>query len=98
MFEAWYAEWNREPGSAPRLAPPQSRRDLLQDAFDDVGAVFDAKLVWNRQKEGVRLGDGLVGAKFPDQFVGRAVAAAEDGARVLVEEAHLIPLVAAAAK
>src|SRR5689334_17140690 len=72
---------------------------MLQDALNDVGAVVDAELVWDGQQEGVRLGDGLVGAELLDEDVGLGgIAAAEDGAGPLAEEADLVLLLAAAAE
>ena len=70
---------------------------MLQDRLDDVGVVVDAELIGHGQQQRVGLGDGLVLLQLLDQHVRLGgVAAAEDGACVVAEEADLVPLLVAA--
>ena len=58
-----------------------------------MGVVVDAELVRDGQEQRVGRGDGLVRRELLDQHVGLGgVAAAEDGAGVLVDVADLVLL------
>jgi hypothetical protein len=47
--------------------PAQSRRDVLQDRFDEVSIVVDAQLVRDGQQQRIRLGDCLVLPELLDE-------------------------------
>src|SRR4051794_668455 len=73
------------------LAPAELWRDVLQDALDDVGVVFDTELVGHRQQQRVRRGDRLVLRELLDELVRCArVAPAEHRTRVLVQPADRV--------
>src|SRR4051795_11912065 len=72
-------------------APSETRRDLHQNGFDHVGVVVDSELIGHGQKQSVGLRDSFVLRELPDEYLRlSSVAAAEDGARVVAEEADLV--------
>ena len=82
-----------------RSAPSEFRRDVLEDALDRVRVVVDAERVRHGEKQCVGSGDRFVGREFFDEHVGLGgVRAAEDRARVAVDEADLILIARLAAE
>src|SRR5690606_28544621 len=80
-------------------APAESRGDMGQDRFDDMGVVIDAELVRNGEQKRVGLGDGFVSPQFLDKLVRLGgVAPSEDRPRILVDEADLVGAFVASAE
>src|SRR5216684_1113131 len=74
-------------------APAEVRSDVLEDAFEHVGVVVHTQLVRDREEQRIGRLDRLVAREFFDQHVGfRGVRAAEDGPRVRVDVADLVPV------
>src|SRR5688572_32194145 len=79
--------------------PAEFRGDVLEDALDGVGVVFDAQLVWDSQEQRVGGGDCFVLGKLFDQHVGLGgVRAAENGARVGVDVTDLVLITSVASE
>src|SRR5580658_1913352 len=78
-------------GQSNSSPPAQRRGDVFEDRLDDVGVVVDPELVGHGEQERVGFGDGLVLLELLDQHVGLSgVAAAENGAPVVAEEADRV--------
>jgi len=72
-------------------APTERRGDVRQDRLDHVRIVGDAQLIGDREQQRIGLGDGLILLELLDQNLRLGgVAAAEDRARVGVDEADLV--------
>src|SRR5260370_20809188 len=82
-----------------RSAPAEFRSDVLEDAFEHVGVVVHTQLVRDREEQRVGCLDGLVAREFFHQYVGfRGVRPPEDGPRVRVDVADLVPVAGVSAK
>src|ERR1700722_13282347 len=89
----------RVPRTVAGSPPAQRRGDVLEDRLDDVDVVIDAELIWYRQQQRVGLGNGFVLLELFDQNVRLGgVAAAENGAPVVAEEADRVCALAVAAE
>ena len=72
---------------------------MFEDRLDDMGVVIDAELVGHREQQRVGFGDGLVFLELLDQDVRLGgVAAAENGAPVVAEEADRVCALVVAAR
>src|SRR3569833_2793040 len=72
-------------------APTERRGDVRQDRLDHVRIVGAAQLIGDREQQRIGLGDGLILLELLDQNLRLGgVAAAEDRARVGVDEADLV--------
>ena len=84
------AEEARHEATPAASAPAQLRRDVPDDAVQQVRVVVDAELVRDRQQQRVRGGDRLVLGELLDELVGLpGIRLAEPG-RAAVDEADLV--------
>src|ERR1700761_338931 len=91
------ARWPRPAASSS--PPAEGRRDVGQNPFDDVRIVGHAQLIGYGQEQRISLGDGLVLPELFDEHIRfGGIAAAEDRARVLVDEPDLVRTLALVAE
>ena len=73
-----------------RSAPAQLRRDVPDDAVQQVRVVVDAELVRDRQQQRVRGGDRLVPGELLDELVGLPGVRLAESGQPAVDEADLV--------
>src|SRR5207253_1583294 len=78
------------PAEAPGSAPAELRRDVPQDAVEDVRVVVDAELVRHGEQQGVRGRHGLVLGQLLDQLVRLAGVGLPEAGDAPVDVADLV--------